>query len=301
MSHDIETKVRPMLAATLKNLADIHFPVYASPKLDGVRALILSTELRSRSGKPFGNLFTQLAWSNADYEGFDGEFIFGPANSPSVFRNTNQVLSTIQGQPLVVLHVFDLVEPELSFKARTIKLEERIARLNRPYVQMVPQTLLSNEKELDDYEQFIVEQGYEGVMVRSPESGYKFGRSTLNQGWLLKIKRFEDSEAEVIGMEEKQHNENEAKLSPLGFTTRTSHKANQVGTGTMGALVVKDVKSGVVFKIGTGFSDADRDWFWAHKEVKALIVKYKFQPVGVKDKPRSPVFIGLRSSFDLEK
>ena len=55
-----------------------------------------------------------------------------------------------------------------------------------------------NNEELIDYEQGAVEDGYEGVMLRDPSAPYKYGRSTVRKGYLLKLKRFEDSEAEVI-------------------------------------------------------------------------------------------------------
>jgi DNA ligase-1 len=37
---------------------------------------------------------------------------------------------------------------------------------------------------------------------------YKFGRSTVRDNILLKVKRFLDDEAVVIDIEEKMHNEN---------------------------------------------------------------------------------------------
>ena len=67
----------------------------------------------------------------------------------------------------------------------------------------------------------------------------------------------------VIGMEEKMHNANEATIGELGQTKRTSHQENLVPMGTMGALIVRDLKTGVEFNIGTGFSNADRDWWWS--------------------------------------
>jgi DNA ligase-1 len=69
----------------------------------------------------------------------------------------------------------------------------------------------------------------------------------------------------------------------------------------MGALIVRDLKTKVEFNIGTGFTANDRiDWWhWATTQTPASpkpIIKYKFFPVGVKDKPRHPVFLGVRPS-----
>ena len=112
------------------------------------------------------------------------------------------------------------------------------------------------------------------------------------------------------------HNANEATVNALGHTQRTSHQENLVPTGTMGALIVRDLTTGVEFNIGTGFDDATRDWWWNHSvaytgnigndgsEIRMLmsprlIVKYKHFAVGAKDKPRFPAYLGIRDASDL--
>ena len=66
----------------------------------------------------------------------------------------------------------------------------------------------------------------------------------------------------------------------------------------MGALLVRDLTTGVEFQIGTGFDAADRAEFW-EQDMRGKIVKYKSFSIGVKDKPRFPSFLGLRSEIDL--
>ena len=46
-------------------------------------------------------------------------------------------------------------------------------------------------------------------MLRDPSSLYKQGRHTLKSQALMKLKKFYDDEAKVIGFEEKMHNNNE--------------------------------------------------------------------------------------------
>jgi DNA ligase-1 len=151
--------------------------------------------------------------------------------------------------------------------------------------------------DLEVYEECCIEDGYEGVMVRTSNSPYKCGRSTEREGYLLKIKRFEDSEAVIVGWEEKTHNANEAEKDELGRTKRSSHKANQIPMGTLGALLVRDCVTDVEFKVGTGFDDSTRDFLWGiRNSLNGKIIKFKSQPTGVKDKPRFPVFLGMRSS-----
>lgn len=112
---------------------------------------------------------------------------------------------------------------------------------------------------------------------------------------MLKVKRFEDSEAEVLGTVEEMFNGNEAQRDELGRTKRSKAKAGLVGKGTMGALKVRDLKTKVEFEIGTGFTADDRARQWP----TGLIVRYKFFAVGVKDKPRHPVYLGERDVKDM--
>lgn len=142
-----------------------------------------------------------------------------------------------------------------------------------------------------------VQLGYEGLILRDPAGLYKQGRSTAREQGMVKVKMFEDSEAEILGHVMLMHNANEATTSEIGLTKRSSHKANKVETDKMGALNVRDIHTGVEFQIGTGFTDTERLSHWEHHVGK--IIKYKFFAGGVKDKPRFPVFLGFRSNIDL--
>ncbi len=146
---------------------------------------------------------------------------------------------------------------------------------------------------LDAYEAEMVALGHEGIMLADPSGLYKFGRATTKGGELLKVKRFIDSEALIIGMEEEMFNGNEAQTNELGRTKRSTAKDGLVGKGTMGALQVRDVATGVEFNIGCGFTADERVRFWKDDYV-GLTVKYKSFPIGTKDKPRHPVYLGMR-------
>jgi DNA ligase-1 len=149
-------------------------------------------------------------------------------------------------------------------------------------------------------EEEALNQGFEGVMLRDPNGKYKFGRSTTAEAALVKLKRFNQSEAVIIGFEEQMHNANEAKVDNLGHTERSSHKANMVPTGMLGAMVVRDLNTNIEFNVGTGFTAADRQEYWTKREsLVGKVVSYKFLAIGVKDKPRHPVFLGFRNKEDL--
>jgi len=290
---------KPMLAAPANyDFLPAQFPMYASPKLDGVRAVVREGKLMTRSLKPVANIFIQHHWSMDKFNGLDGEFILGSCNDPDAFRITNSALSRIDGAPLMFFHAFDYINTDMEFPERLAMVHQIAERENTPYLQVVPQTIVNNLEELETLEAALLSQGFEGVMLRIPQSGYKYGRSTAAQGWLLKVKRFTDADAIIIEVIEKMHNGNSQVLNALGYAERSSHKANMVPMGTMGALRVKDTISGVEFNVGTGFTSADCMEFWINRvEYVGRVIKYKSQPTGVKDKPRFPVFMGMRSDM----
>lgn len=300
--------MKPMLSGKCDDVTKIRFPVLASPKLDGIRALVLNGVVLSRSLKPIPNDHVQQLFG--DLEGYDGELIVGMSNSPTAFRDTTSGVMTKEGKPNVTFSVFDnfLASGTFSQRFATIKERPGVIRLPHHYC-IIPGQILELEQ---DY----LLTGFEGLMLRDPNGPYKQGRSTEREGYLLKLKRFEDSEALVLGMEEKMHNDNPAKVNALGHTERSSHMENMVPMNILGALIVRDVKTGVEFNIGTGFDDADRFKIWhdglqqAHvKKTKTdggavvlfncpmQLVKYKYFPTGSKDKPRFPTYLGIRSDL----
>jgi DNA ligase-1 len=149
----------------------------------------------------------------------------------------------------------------------------------------------------------MVNLGYEGAIVRDPRAPYKEGRSTVKQGWMLKVKRFADDEAEVIGTVEQMRNDNEATVDELGYTKRSHHKEGKTAAGVLGALSVRGTTGqfkGVEFEIGTGFTAEQRRNLWAGREyLIGKLVSYKYFPVGVKDKPRFPTFKAFRDRRDI--
>lgn len=290
---------KPMLASPA-DLDKLKFPLLASPKLDGIRAAVVDGKLLSRSLKQIPNRNIFKALSKLHYSGLDGELIVGYPTDKDVYRNTTSGVMGVTGEPKWSYYVFDDFSCEFEFDTRLGRAKTRIQQMHTEQdanetVHLHEHKWIENADELLKYEGECVGLGYEGLILRAPRGPYKFGRSTPNEGWMLKLKRFEDSEAEVLGIEEEMHNANTAETNELGRTKRSTAKAGLVGKGTMGALIVRDVKTGVEFNIGSGFTAHDRAEAWKPGE----LVKYKFFPVGVKDKPRHPVFLGRRSKLDV--
>lgn len=296
---------RPMLASPA-DLDALRFPLYASPKLDGIRALVRGGSLVSRKLLLIPNKFVQTTFAVKELEGLDGELIMGCPTDDDVYRRTNSAVMAHEGEPRVTFYAFDHHDHVGDYESRMQACKLALDHLRAPLVKAKlknspldvvwhEQTLVRNRDELDAFEAVCVDRGYEGVITRDPCSHYKHGRSTANEQIMLKVKRFEDSEAVVLGVVEEMFNGNAAQKDELGRTKRSKAKAGLVGKGTMGALQVRDLKTGVEFEIGSGFTAEDRRGSWPID----TIVKYSYFPVGVKDKPRHPVYKGTRSRIDL--
>lgn len=260
------------------------------------RATVQNGVVLSRSLKPIRNKHVQALFGRDCFNDLDGELIVGSPVASDVFQKTTSGVMASEGCPEVSFYVFDYLDSEMSYKNRLEYL--RGLSIYNNDVKLVKTYIANTEKELLDIYDSFLQAGYEGVMVRSLDKGYKHGRSTANSQHLLKLKPFKDAEAVVVGFEERMHNNNEAITNELGYTERSSAKENLVATDSLGALVVD--YEGVSFKIGTGFNEEQRQEIWKNRDrYVGKLVKFKYQEIGVKDLPRFPSFIGWRNEEDL--
>lgn len=290
---------KPMLAGTLEDIGSLKYPILCTPKLDGIRCLKIGGKALSRNFKPIPNNYIRSQIEKINVDGLDGELIIPNC----AFNKVSSAVMSEDGEPTFEYWVFDYVKGGIgrSYEKRMQDLFDVIYTLPKFIKGVHPNTINSLE-ELLEFERVCLEDGYEGVMIRSVDGPYKCGRSTNKEGYLLKMKRFLDSEAEIVGFEEKWHNTNEAKKDELGRTKRSQHQDNLVGAGMLGKFVVRDLKTGAEFSIGSGYTDELRKEVWKNPySYVRKIVKYKYQPSGMKELPRFPVFLGFRDNRDMSE
>lgn len=292
--------MKPMLLPReTPNLDTLDYPVFVSAKLDGIRCLFKDGVALSRTLKPIPNKSIQK-WANfwaEELEGMDGELIVGPATSATVYRDTNSFVMSHDKEGEFFFYHFDWWnDTENTYNSRYYDLN--IGDTPPNYRKVISYSAHNKEKLLELEEQ-VLNKGYEGVIIRSPHGKYKYGRCTIKEANAFKLKRFEDAEAVIVGFEEEMHNGNDAEINELGRTKRSTAKAGLLGKGTLGAFICQ-TSDGIEFKIGSGFDAKDRDTFWQIKQsLLGLFVKYKHFPIGVKDKPRHPIFLGFRDPIDM--
>lgn len=342
--------IKPLLASLVTDFDALPLPMMASPKFDGFRLLTVPSAFEhkkchavSRNLKPIANNFIRN-WIEAHVEpGFDGEaMIFDKAGKPLPFNEVSSVLTRAQHEleEQFVYCVFDFVGKGLDGPfgvCRKAPFEKRYAELASEvhdidcgtHVKFVFHMMIHTMDELDEYEAEMLEKGFEGIMLRRPNGIYKMGRSTEKEAILLKVKRFAQDEAWVVGKYEEMENTNEKQTDALGHAKRSSHKAGMKGKGTLGGIVIKPMKFGkptidevmgvqkaiiedrldaylskskTLFKCGSGFTAAHRTAYWlSDLDWNQMVATYKHQESGAKEggKPRFPTWIGFRSIDDL--
>lgn len=299
---------QPMLSAkfdkdpevALAQMKALRFPVLASPKLDGIRAHISDGVVLSRKNKPIPNQHVQNLFMGGSY--LDGELIVGSETSSDCFNRTSSGVMSEDGEPDVTYHVFDSTKSmTMPFISRLAQAESVSLFLGTKKVRAVEHKFIYSLDELFAYEEEKVLLGHEGIMIRDPSGQYKQGRSTLREGWLIKMKRFEPGEATILGVYEQETNLNEATTNEVGRSKRSSHKANKIPNGHLGGFHVVDIETGVEFNIGNfdGVTKDQRKLMWENTQKMPSIyngktIRYKYFPVGVKEKPRHPTFLGFR-------
>jgi DNA ligase-1 len=294
---------KPMLAAPIEDMSKLKYPLYASIKYDGIRATVQGGKLVSRTLKAIPNLDVQSKFSHLP-ERFDGELMFGNPAAKDVFRQTTSVVMS-RSKPAtgIKFYAFDKFMPDKIFEERKDIVFTHFFMYPDINSIYVPQVEVRDEKQLLEYEQSALDLGYEGLILRSMDGPYKQGRSSEKQGFLLKLKRFVDAEAVIDNYYEEMENQNEATTNLLGRTERSSHKSGMVGKGRLGGFDVTGINGefeDVEFSVASGLTADEREAYWSsRKNLAGKIIKYKYFPIGCKDKPRLPIFLGFRDKEDM--
>lgn len=264
-----------MLCCSQKVSLDcLNYPVYVSPKYDGVRGVVLNGKLIARSGKPIPNLHTKQLLENEEYNYMDGELVVSDD-----FNKNQSAFMSAQNSPDFVWYVFDYFKnPSDPTKKRLEDLFSLIEKIDKPYIKYVPQFIANDATEINNYYKLCLNQNKEGVVIKYMHSPYKFGRSTLKEGCCLKLKKFEDDEGKIIDV-------------------ILSNKTKD------GKVFMKNLK--VLWKdkeitIGSGFNSKDRFSFFNKKdEIKGRFIKFKYNALTSNNVPRFPVYIGMRDIVDM--
>lgn len=283
-----------MLAAKApEDLSKLRFPVLATPKLDGIRCLKIGGVAVTRSFKPVPNNYIRKLVQDSLPDGVDGELM----ERGKSFNSIQSSMMTKTGEvPEFQFWVFDYVKDGLD-RSYVERMNAGFHELKWcPFVKILRPTICFTVDQLLDFETTCLDAGFEGVVFRLPTSPYKCGRSTMREQFMVKLKRFVEEEAIIIGFDELLRNENPKEQDAFGLVERSSSKAGLVEANTLGSLIVQSTKG--IFKVGTGFTAEMRDTIWSNRDSYFnKTVTFKHFPFGSKDKPRLPVFKCIRTDL----
>ena len=233
-----------------------------SEKLDGVRCYWNGKQLVSRQGHPYASpaFFTYGFPTDTS---LDGELWVGRKQFQrcvSVVRRSDAEKHDFEEWKVVKYLLFDAPSVQKPFEDRLKYIEDLAKSVDSPYLIAHKHTVCKGVDHLQSELQRINDLGGEGLMLRQPGSLYEYKRSKT----LLKVKSFKDDEAVVVA-HEPGHGKNE---------------------GQLGALRVRTA-DGREFKVGTGFTDADR----RNPPAVGTRITYKYQELTVAGIPRFPSFL----------
>ncbi|MDM7944141.1 MAG: DNA ligase [Hydrogenophaga sp.] len=234
---------------------------WLSEKYDGLRGFWDGRRLLTRGG----DVIAAPAWFTAGWpaEPMDGELWIGRGRFEETLSAVRRQTPDDNAWRKVRFMVFDLPAQPGRFTERIQAYQTLVLQLDRPWVQAVAQERVSSHAELMARLDHTVKNGGEGLMLHRGDSLYRAKRT----GDLLKVKTHEDAEARVL-----QHLPGQGRH-----------------TGRMGALLV-ETPDGVRFRLGNGFTDAQRD----HPPALGEWVTYRFRGVNESGVPRFASFLRVR-------
>jgi len=217
------------LASIYKDDIDIQ-QYWISEKLDGVRGYWNGTNLISRQG----NIFNAPKWFTQHFPDIplDGELWIGREQFELVSGIVRQFNASEQDWQKITFMIFDMPASKDTFSERVRQMKNIVSQTASPYLQMISQQKVTNNSQLQALLETILKEGGEGLMLHRGEAYYQAKRSKD----LMKLKKYQDAEAIVL-----------AHLPGKGRNA-----------ARLGALRVKTT-DGIIFKIGTGFSDYERE------------------------------------------
>ena len=253
-------------------LANVYSPKVAladywvSEKYDGVRGFWDGQKLLTRGGQAIN----APAWFTANWPKtpMDGELWAGRGQFQKAVSTVRQQSPDDAAWRSIKFMVFDLPAEPGPFTERLSTLNNLVGKLAVPWVQAVAQSKVASHAALQSQLKQITKAGAEGLMLHRGSSLYKGVRNDD----LLKVKTHDDAEAKVVA-----HIPGKGKYA-----------------GQLGALLVEapaaDGKAAKRFKLGTGFTDAQRQ----NPPAVGSQVTYRYRGLTGSGIPRFASFMRLR-------
>jgi len=301
------TQFKPMLAPNEKlDLSTIKYPILASNKLDGVRCIIRAGSILTRSLKsiPCKQLNEKLEslrkWTKDTGSTLDGEIYSPKLTFQEIIHFVMTKDLTAEAIPEhLKFYCFDILQNEktdIKFIDRIEKVKE-ISNLFTKTLVALEHTILLNEQDVSNHFTNALLNDCEGLILRSFTGHYKYGRGTMKEGLIYKIKPFITTDAKIIGVvQSTEANQGALKtINELG-RSKTSQKKDDRHLIEKASAFVVDFK-GNDLKVTLAMTDNQKVAIWKNRDLFiGKIVEYRYLEIGMKEGglPRHPTTIRMR-------
>jgi len=292
----------PMLAPNKQpDFSRIKYPLLASCKMDGIRCIFKDGQMLSRSLKPIRNCHLQTIYeplkklSLVHDVVLDGELY----SHALTFQNIVSCVMSKSGDVPESLKFccFDCVlkkDTKMSFTQRCLVIVG-IKMYCGDIMECVRQITIDTEEELYALYDEALSGDYEGLILRYPDECYKYGRATLNQRLMYKMKpieKFEGCICDVIQATVVDAGA-EKKINELGHSVTSKKIGDRVPVDMAAAFVTE--YNGFTVKVTIAATVAQKQALWLDKErMIGRKIVYKGMLVGAKDVPRHPVLVSIQ-------
>ena len=260
-SSSLAGEAPPLLLASVERGQSAVSQYLVSEKLDGVRAFWDGQSLRTRQG----NVINAPAWFTQGFpaQPLDGELWVGRGQFERVSATVRRRVPVDAEWREVRYQVFELPDAAGTFRERVQALQSLVAAAAVLWLQAVDQFEVSSRAALDHKLDEITRAGGEGLMLHRADAPYLTGRSDV----LLKMKRWNDAEATVVG-----HRPGKGKFA-----------------GMLGALQMRTA-DGTEFLLGTGLDEALR----RNPPPVGTLVTYRYRELTAQGRPRFASFYRIQ-------
>lgn len=258
----VQSKPAIQLAKNYNTVDDIS-QYWVSEKLDGIRGYWNGHQLLTRQG----NFIHTPKWFTKHWPNnvMDGELWIARNDFQSTLSCVKKITIVENCWRKVRFMIFDLPQHTGTFTERIKAMEKLTNHTNSVHLSMIKQCKLKSLKQLDRVLNNVIENKGEGLMLHKNSAYYHAGRTTN----IMKLKRHQDAEAIVIAY--------------IGGKGKYE--------GMLGSLKVQ-TETGLVFKIGSGFTDNER----ANPPAIGSIITYKYNGYTEAGIPRFARFFRIRKS-----
>lgn len=277
------------------------FPKMASLKRDGIRVEIINGDLFAKSMKPLRNKNLRTHFQALlDLHALTGIVFEGEIYSHECkFKDIQSVVNS-EDKPIPThfgFHAFDTAEEDKNMLQRYLSQVEHLSGVENCFVAV--QSWVESLEQVEEMFQKALADGYEGLILRDPAGPYKRGKSTVREGYALKVKPFETFDTLVTGVTQRFVNTNESQTNELGQSFKRNTKADKAPTGIASALET-EYNGHPIKVVLTGDEDFRREVWENREHYIGKCFEWKGMVVGSKNVPRHPNFIRWRNDKDEE-